>query len=292
MSLARGAGGATRAAPQTLVAAMVAIPAAGTVAAVALAYVRGGVAPVALATFALLYLVTVIGIEVGFHRYFTHRSFKCGRAVRFFLGAAGSMAGQGPVLLWTAQHREHHRFADTERDPHAPLPAGLAGFWNAHVGWLFDAAAPDIPKTVPDLLRDTTTVSVQRQYFTLFLAGLALPAAIGACAGGWMVGVESFLWGGLVRLFLVHHVTWSVNSLCHIAGARPHATKDSSRNLWILAVPTLGGAWHNNHHAFPASATNDFAAWQIDPGAWLIRGCAGIGLVWDVREPPQEWRGA
>lgn len=290
MSAAAHRQSSARAAPLPLVVAMVVVPALGVAGAAALAWYRGGVGTLALSLFVAMYLLTVVGIEVGFHRYFTHRSFKCGVALRRLIGALGSMAGQGPVLLWTAQHREHHRFADTARDPHAPLPAGLDGLWNAHVGWLFVAPAPDFAGTVPDLLRDATTMSVQRNYFAFFLLGLVLPAGIGLAFGGWGVAAECFLWGGLVRLFFVHHATWSVNSLCHAAGRRPYATQDNSRNLWILALPTLGGAWHNNHHAFPASATNDFRVWQIDPGGWLIRGWARLGLAWDVREPPAAWR--
>jgi stearoyl-CoA desaturase (delta-9 desaturase) len=162
----------------------------------------------------------------------------------------------------------------------------LAALWRAHVGWLFIARPMDLRRAVPDLLRDATSLRIQQSYLMWFGLGLILPAAIGGLFGGMRGAVEGFLWGGLVRVFVNHHATWSINSLCHAVGSRPHMTNDDSRNLWPLALPTLGGAWHNNHHAFPASATNDFRPWQIDPGAWLIRLAARLRLVWDVRRPP------
>lgn len=270
--------------PLWLVAAMVGLPPLGVVATAILAVHWGSVLPASLWLFATFYLASAIGAEVGFHRYFSHRAFKCGPTVRLVLGIFGSIAGQGPVLYWAAIHREHHRFADTEQDPHAPLPRGLSGFLRAHVGWLFASRPPDIGRALPDLLRDRVTLFVQRHYMLWFVGGLLLPAAIGGLLAGARGALEGFLWGGLVRVFVNHHVTWSVNSVCHLAGARPNATRDRSGNVWLLALPTLGGAWHNNHHAYPASATNDFHWWQLDPGAWLIRGGAACGLVWDVRE--------
>jgi stearoyl-CoA desaturase (delta-9 desaturase) len=266
--------------------AMLAIPTLGTVAAVALAALNG-ISAVALALFGALYVVTMAGVEIGMHRYFSHRAFKCSPTMRLALGIAGSMAGQGPVLFWATTHRRHHRYSDTEADPHAPLGRGVQAFCRAHVGWLFEEHRFEPGREAPDLVRDGATVTAQRHYLTWFALGLALPAVIGlAVSGTWYGALEGLLWGGLVRVFAVHHATWSVNSLCHLVGAQPWQSRDGSRNVAWLALPTLGGAWHNNHHAFPASATTSLARWQIDPSGWLISGAEAVGLVWDVRRPP------
>lgn len=282
---------AGQAPPRWLVLSMVIAPALGALGAVGLAIWRGQVSTSALILFGAFYLISAIGVEIGLHRYFSHRTFKCGPVVRFLLGAFGSMAGQGPVLFWAAVHREHHRFADTELDPHAPGPrGGVTGFWRAHIAWLFTPRVLQMSKVLPDLIRDPTTLLIQRTYGYWLLAGLAAPALLGGALGGPYGALEGFLWGGLVRMFVNHHVTWSINSVCHTFGARPNPTRDNSRNVWLLALPSLGGAWHNNHHALPRSATNDFQAWQLDPGAWIIRSAAKLGWVWDVREPPASVR--
>ena len=266
---------------------MVLTPALGVAAALAFAVWRGGVSGVAITLFVVFYLLTAIGVEIGFHRYFSHRSFKCRPGLRFVLGTLGSMAGQGPVLFWAVVHRQHHRFSDTSLDPHTPFPAGLRGFWRAHVGWMFSVSQLDFAAFGADLVRDAVTIKVHRLYFVSYAVGLAAPALIGGLYGGLVGAVEGLLWGGFVRIFANHHVTWSINSMCHLWGSSPNQTKDQSRNLWILALPSLGGAWHNNHHAYPISATNAFRWWQIDPGAWLIRGAEALGLVWDVKVPPR-----
>jgi stearoyl-CoA desaturase (delta-9 desaturase) len=264
-------------------AAMVVVPTVGTLLAAGLAWHRG-VDPVALWLFAILYFTSVVGVEIGFHRYFSHRVFKCGPAVRFGLAAAGSIAGEGPVLYWAATHRQHHLHSDTERDPHAPIEPGLAGFWHAHVGWLFEPQFLNIGAAAPDLIRDKTTLLASRLYVPIFLLGLLLPTVIGWAFAGLRGAVDGLLWGGLVRVFVAHQMTWSINSLCHLYGSRPHDTADRSRNLGALAVMTLGGSWHNNHHASPRSAFNDLEWWQLDPSAWLIRLGAGLGVLWDVRQ--------
>lgn len=281
--------------PRALVAAMILVPALGTAVAMTLAVRWGGVLPLTAILLGILYLASAAGVEVGFHRYFSHRAFKCRPATRWALGACGSLAGQGPVLFWAAIHRSHHRYSDTEQDPHTPHHRGLRGIWRAHIGWLFTALPTDLGRVVPDLVRDPTTVSIQRSYLMIFAGGLVAPAIVGGLFGGPRGAIEGFLWGGLARVFLNHHVTWSVNSICHLFGRRPNPTRDRSGNVWLLALPTMGGAWHNNHHAFPASATNDHRWWQLDPGAWLIRAAASYGLVWDVNEfsdlPKREHRG-
>ena len=271
--------------PRALVLAVVGAPVLGTAAALALAWRNGGVQAATLWVFAAFYLLSAIGVEIGFHRYFSHRSFKCSVLFRYFLGAAGSIAGQGPVLYWVCVHREHHRFADTEHDPHTPVPLSLRNFLRAHVGWLFAARPLNVAHALPDLMNDPTTLDIQRRYMLFFALGLAAPAGIGGALGGLRGAEEGLLWGGLVRVFVNHQVTWSVNSVCHLVGSRPFSTGDHSRNVWLLALPSLGGSWHNNHHAWPLFATNDRHWWQIDPGAWIIRLARLAGFVWDVRQP-------
>jgi fatty-acid desaturase/acyl carrier protein len=206
---------------------------------------------VALWLFLAFYLASAIGVEIGFHRYFTHRAFKCGPTLRLVLAAFGSMAGEGPVLFWAATHRRHHSHSDTDQDPHGPNQPGFAGFWRAHVGWLFEPQPQDAGRYVPDLIRDRTTSLANRFYLLWFTLGLALPTAIGFAFDAGRGALEGLLWGGMVRIFVAHQATWGINSMCHLFGARPYETHDDSRNFWPLVLPTLGGAWHNNHHAFP-----------------------------------------
>jgi stearoyl-CoA desaturase (Delta-9 desaturase) len=265
---------------------MVVVPTAFTLLAfgLALAY---GVSTTAILLFAVFYLITSAGVEIGLHRYFSHRAFKCGKAVRLGLGIAGSMAGQGPVLFWATTHRRHHRHSDTEDDPHSPIGHGVSGIWRAHLGWLFEEHRFEPGREVPDLVRDHATMLANRHYLLWYGFGLLLPALIAFAATGTAYGaLEGLLWGGLLRVFVVHHLIWSVNSLCHLVGRQPWKSRDESRNLAILALPSLGGAWHNHHHAFPASATTSLAWWQLDPSGWIIRGAEALGLVWDVRRPP------
>jgi len=264
---------------------MIAVPTAGVICAFAMVSHEGTISLVALALFGCFYFASVIGLEIGFHRYFSHRSFKCGPALRFILAFLGSIAGEGPVLFWAATHRRHHAVADTEDDPHGPLKPGLAGFIRAHMGWLFEPQTLEMGRICPDLIRDRTTMFAQRFYFLWVALGLLLPSAIGFMFHGARGAFDGFLWGGLVRIFIAHHATWSINSMCHLFGTRGHDTDDASRNLAPLALLTLGGSWHNNHHAFPRSAFNDFRWWQIDPSAWLIRLAAKASLVWDVQSP-------
>ncbi len=257
-------------------------PLLGTVAALALAVAWGGVSTSAVWLTFALYVLTALGIEVGYHRLFTHRAFKCAPATRFGLGVLAAMAGEGPVFFWVATHREHHRFCDKDGDPHSPHPAGFAAFWHAHIGWLIQAGDKAAPK---DLIADPTSRLLDRTYLVWFSMGLVLPAVIGSVFDGSRGALEGFLWGGLVRMFLCHQFSWSLNSLAHLIGARPYTTTDGSRNVWFLALPTLGAAWHNNHHAFPTSASNDHEWWQLDLSAWIIRAAERAGLVWDVRKP-------
>jgi stearoyl-CoA desaturase (delta-9 desaturase) len=244
-----------------------------------------------LVALGITYLLTGLGVTVGFHRLLTHRSFKTSAPVRALLAALGSMAVEGPVIEWVANHRKHHRFSDQPGDPHSPhvdraggWRGALAGLFHAHVGWILNGdAMADRQRYAKDLLADPVVGFIDRTFPAWVLAGLALPFGLGvALTGSVAGGLTALLWGGAVRIFLLHHATFSINSLCHFFGRQHFQTADESRNLLWLALPTLGEAWHNNHHAFPTSARHGLRWWQIDPSAWLIAGMERSGLVWDV----------
>ena len=244
-----------------------------------------------LVVLAICYSLTGIGITVGFHRLFTHRSFKTGPAVRLILGGLGSAAIEGPLIEWVSNHRMHHRFSDRSGDPHSPhvdhgsgWVGAFRGLAHAHLGWLLRATNTACPERyTPDLLADPMLRWIDRTFPLWVLAGLAVPFGLGVALTGTIVGgLTGLLWGGAVRILLLHHATFSVNSLCHFFGRSPFATGDHSRNLAWLALPTLGEAWHNNHHAFPTSARHGLTRWQLDPSAWLISGLERTGLAWDV----------
>ncbi len=243
-----------------------------------------------------MYVLTIGGVTLGYHRLFTHRSFKCPDVLRWALGIAGSMAAQGPVFYWVGSHRRHHQHSDEAGDPHSPHSHGgqggwavLRGWWHAHVGWMLRSEKQNYFRLVADLLRDPVAVTVNRAYVVAVLAGIALPGVIGGLiAGSWTAVLTGSLWGGLVRLFLVHHATWSINSICHLFGDAPYATADESRNNVVCAVLTLGEGWHNNHHAFPTSARHGLRWWQVDATWLVIRALRRLGLAWDVRLPSPE----
>jgi stearoyl-CoA desaturase (Delta-9 desaturase) len=244
-----------------------------------------------LLVLAITYTLSGLGITVGFHRLFTHRSFKTTRTVRALLAVLGSMAVEGPVIEWVATHRKHHRYSDRPGDPHSPhvdqapgWRGALRGLGHAHLGWMFrgkDMANP--ARYAKDLLADRDLRFISRTFPLWVVAGLALPFGLGVALTGTVVGgLTGLLWGGVVRVFLLHHVTFSINSLCHFFGQRPFATRDESRNLGWLAPIAFGEAWHNNHHAFPTSARHGLGRREIDPGAWLIAGLERCHLAWDV----------
>jgi stearoyl-CoA desaturase (Delta-9 desaturase) len=244
-----------------------------------------------LVVLAVTYALTGLGITVGFHRLFTHRSFKTSPVMRGLLAALGSAAVEGPVIEWVANHRKHHRFSDQPGDPHSPhlehaggWRGALTGLYHAHVGWIFgDEALASRERYARDLIADPVVSFVDRTFLVWVIAGLAFPFGLGYALTGTLVGgLTGLLWGGAVRMFFLHHATFSINSLCHFFGRHSFATGDESRNLAWLALPTLGEAWHNNHHAFPTSAHHGLRWWQLDPSAWLIDGLARVGLVWDV----------
>jgi stearoyl-CoA desaturase (Delta-9 desaturase) len=244
-----------------------------------------------VAVFLIMYSLTGLGVTVGFHRYLTHRSFKTSKPVRLTLGILGSAAIEGPVIAWVADHRKHHAFSDEEGDPHSPH-VGHGGGWrgvlkgllHAHVGWLFihtDRGRKE--RYAPDLLADPVIRYVDRTFLVWALGGLAVPFFLGLAIGGSLyAGLTGLLWGGLVRAFVLHHVTYSINSLCHFFGRRSFETGDESRNLAWLAPLSFGEAWHNNHHAFPTSASHGLRRTQVDLSAVVIRVLERLGLVWDV----------
>ena len=244
-----------------------------------------------LVVLAVCYALTGLGITVGYHRLLTHRSFKTSAPMRALFAALGSAAIEGPVIEWVANHRKPHRFSDLPGDPHSPhLDHGggwrgaLGGLFHAHVGWIFaDQELASEERYAKDLLTDPVVRFVDRTFLLWVFVGLAVPFALGfALTGSFVGGLTGLLWGGAVRIFLLHHSTFSINSLCHFFGRRRFATGDESRNLLWLSLPTLGEAWHNNHHAFPTSARHGLRWWQLDPSAWLIAGLERTGLIWDV----------
>jgi stearoyl-CoA desaturase (delta-9 desaturase) len=241
-----------------------------------------------------MYLFTGFGINMGFHRLFTHRSFQCATAVRALLGVAGSMSAQGPLFFWAACHRRHHRSSDEPGDPHSPHHYGggargvLRGWLHAHVWWMFHHQPENYFRLIPDLLRDRLARIVNRGYFYWIGLGLLVPFAIGGLVTrSWGGALTGLLWGGLVRTFLVHHTTWSINSVCHMFGARPFDTGDESRNNYLCALLTFGEGFHNNHHAFPTSARHGLRWWELDLVYVMIRSLGALGLVWDVKLPDE-----
>ena len=241
-----------------------------------------------------MYVICGFGITVGYHRLFSHRSFKTGPVTRATLGILGCMTLQGTITQWVTDHRRHHALSDREGDPHSPhLASGalapLKGLFHAHVGWLFMTKGTAHQERLGrDLAADPVVRTVDRLYFLWVALSLGIPFGIGFAVGGLALGLEVFVWGGLVRLFLFQHATFSVNSICHTFGRRDYASDDHSRNVPLLAIPTLGEAWHNNHHAFPGSAVHGLGRRQIDISAAVIRMLERLGLAWDVKRPTAE----
>ena len=239
-----------------------------------------------------MYALTTLGLELGFHRYFSHRAFETTAVVRIALAILGSMAVGGGVIYWVAHHRRHHQYADCLGDLHSPHLEGdkilerLRGLWYAHVGWILKGEVSNSMLFAKDLLRDPVIAKINRLQPVWIVLGLVIPAALGGMiTGTWLGVIRGFIWGGLVRIFLVHQFIWSTNSICHVYGSRPFNTGDrSTNNIW-LAIPTCGQSWHNNHHAFPNSAIVGLEWWQVDLSAWVIRALEAAGLVWNVKVP-------
>ncbi len=268
----------------------VVLPFAATIAAVALLW-NELVSPADLVIAAVMYVLTAVGITVGFHRLLTHRSFQTSKPLEYAFAVFGSMAVQGPVISWVADHRKHHAHTDEEGDPHSPhvghdggLRGMLAGLWHAHAGWLMSSQGrADWKRHAPDLYEDPGMRAISRNFVPLVLASLALPAVAGYLVSGTLAGAATgLLWGGLVRIFFVHHVTWSVNSVCHFFGSRRFDTDDHSTNVFWLSVPSLGESWHHNHHAFPRSARHGLRRGELDPSAAIITAMEKLGIAWNV----------
>ena len=234
------------------------------------------VGPVDLVIMAVLYCITGFGITVGFHRLLTHRAFQVSKPVEYAFAVAGSMAVQGPVIAWVADHRLHHAKTDIEGDPHSPHighGSGLRGLWHAHAGWLMESqGSAEFRKYAPDLCEDRGMRWISRNFLLFVLLSLVVPFALGFVVHGFSLtaALWTLLWAGFVRIFFIHHVTWSINSVCHFWGRRRFAVEDRSTNVFWLALPTLGEAWHHNHHAFPRSARQGLGRWEVDLSAALI----------------------
>ncbi|RTL62231.1 MAG: acyl-CoA desaturase [Pseudonocardiaceae bacterium] len=274
-----------------LVLTFVAVPLLALVAAVPLAW-GWGLSVVDVVIALVFYVVSGLGVTVGFHRYFTHGSFKANRPLRIALAVAGSLAFQGTVTGWVADHRRHHAFSDKAGDPHSPWlfgtrPGALArGMWHSHVGWLFERDRTNAARFAPDLLADRDIVRVDKAFLPLAIASLLLPGVIGGLVTGSFAGaLTAIFWAGLVRIALLHHVTWSINSICHMWGDRPFAARDRSVNVWWLAIASFGESWHNLHHADPTCARHGVKRGQVDLSAMVIRGFEKAGWATAVRWP-------
>ncbi|HEY1570018.1 MAG TPA: acyl-CoA desaturase [Pseudonocardiaceae bacterium] len=271
----------------------VAVPMVGLVTAIPFAW-GWGLSWVDVVLAVVFFYLSGLGVTIGYHRHFTHSSFKARRWLRVVLAVCGGMAVQGPVIIWVADHRRHHAFSDREGDPHSPWlfgtsPVAIArGFWHAHMGWLFDRDLTNKQRFAPDLMADEDIVRVSKLFWLTTIASLALPALLGGLiTWSWWGALTGFFWAGLVRTAVLHHVTWSTNSICHMLGERPFAARDRSANFWPLAVLSFGESWHNLHHADPTCARHGVKRGQIDTSARLIWMFEKFGWVRDVRWPTQ-----
>ena len=271
----------------------VVLPFIGFIAAIVLLW-GGAVSWLDLAILAVMYVAVGLGVTVGFHRMLTHRAFDAKPWVRGTFAILGSMSVQGAVIHWVADHRRHHAFTDEEGDPHSPhlhaadgVKGIIGGLWHSHMGWLFEGQRTSARRFAPDLRKDPLIRWVDK-YFPLWaLLGLAIPALLGFVLSGgspW-AAFTAFVWAGLARVFLLHHATWSVNSICHMYGRKSFDIEDESRDNWAVAMISLGEGWHHSHHAFPTSARHGLNRHQIDPSYAVIRTLERVGLVWNVKRP-------
>jgi stearoyl-CoA desaturase (Delta-9 desaturase) len=250
-----------------------------------------------LAILAVMYVLTGFGVTVGFHRLLTHRAFETYRPIKYALAALGSMAVEGPAIVWVADHRKHHTFADEEGDPHSPhvdfedgFRGAMRGLWHAHMGWLFDEQGrAETKRYARDLLADSGLRYITKHFLAIVVLGLAIPFVAGVALTQTLAGgLTAVFWGGLVRIFFIHHTSWSINSVCHFFGKRRFETDDQSTNVFWLALPSFGESWHHNHHAFPTSARHGLRWWEIDTSALLIGALERLGLAWNVVKVPPE----
>jgi stearoyl-CoA desaturase (Delta-9 desaturase) len=271
--------------------AAVIVPALAFVLAVVLLWNRA-MGPADLAILAVMYVLTALGVTIGYHRLFTHRSFEAVVPLQYLLAVLGSMAAQGPLAHWVADHRKHHAHTDEEGDPHSPhvhdhgngVRGVFLGLAHAHFGWLLSAhGRAEHSRYARDIVEHPGLYRVHKRFEVIVLLGLLAPALAGYLLSGSLAGAATgLLWGGFVRVFLLHHVTWSINSVCHYYGRRRFDVEDRSTNVFWLALPSLGEAWHHNHHAFPRSAEHGLRWWELDPSAWVIRALESVGLARQV----------
>ncbi len=272
------------------------VPPAGCLAAMILLWQYGWMGWLYLAMVIAGWVITASGVTVGFHRLLSHRSFETYGWVKAVWAMIGALSVQGNPLVWCAVHRRHHERSDKIGDPHSPnlhgagLRGMLKGLWHGQVGWLFSGfwSYPDLKRYIPDLLKQRSLVAVGNSYFLFVLFSLAIPTAIGYLLEGPFGALLGFLWGGLVRVFLTHHITWSINSICHVFGQRPYESGDLSTNNFACGVLALGEGWHNNHHAFPSLAKFGFRWWQFDFSWWVIQTMRICGLAWNIKKPTPE----
>ena len=248
----------------------------------------------------VMYVLTGLGVTVGFHRLLTHRAFQTYDPIRYGFAVLGSLSVQGPVNTWVADHRKHHAHTDKEGDPHSPhvgrgdgLKGIFGGLWHAHIGWSFsDHGLADEKRYARELNEDAGMRWISKYFLIFLVISLVIPTAAGYLVSGTLAGAATgLLWGGLVRIFLVHHITWSINSICHFMGTRRFDTDDESTNVFWLSLPSFGESWHHNHHAFPRAANNGLRRRELDPSAWVITGLEKLGLAWNVvRISPERQR--
>jgi stearoyl-CoA desaturase (Delta-9 desaturase) len=279
----------------------VVLPFAGLLAAIVLLW-NTAIGPLQLAVMVGLYVITALGITLGYHRMFTHRAMETSKPVRAIVAVMGSMAIQGGVITWVADHRKHHAFTDQDGDPHSPHGHGTGfanaakGLYHAHIGWLFETVGTsERERFAPDLCKDRTLVLIDKLFFLWVVLSFAIPFGLGwLIGGGFVAALTTLLWAGLVRVFVLHHVTWSINSVCHFFGRRRFDVEDESRNVFWLAPFSMGEAWHHNHHAFPTSAFHGLRFWErvTDPTGVVILLMEKTGLVWNVvRISPERQEG-
>jgi stearoyl-CoA desaturase (delta-9 desaturase) len=278
-----------------LLVVFVVLPFLAVLAAVPLAWGAGWLGWSDVLIFTVFYLVSGLGVTVGFHRYFTHGSFKAKRPLRIALALAGSISLEMSVTDWVATHRRHHKYSDVEGDPHSPWRFGndwkalTKGLFFAHVGWLFSEERTNRAKYAPDLVADKDIERIHRLFPLLVAGSMLLPGLIGGLVTwSWFGALTAFFWGSLVRVSLLHHVTWSINSVCHVFGNEDFTTRDRSRNVWWLAIPSFGESWHNLHHADPTCARHGVLKGQLDSSARVIRWFEQLGWASNVRWPNQE----
>src|ERR1700758_3360245 len=272
------------------------LPLVGVIAAIVLLWNQAA-GPLEVALLVGLSLLPALGVTLGYHRMFTHRAFESSRVFRAVVAVLGSMAVQGSVITWVADHRKHHTFTDQAGDPHSPhlsgpgFWGGVKGLWHAHVGWLFETVGTaERERFAADLLRDRVVRVVDKLFFLWVVLGFVIPFGLGWIVGGGLgTALTALIWGGFVRMFLLHHVTWSINSVCHFVGRRRFDVDDESRNVFWLAPFSMGEAWHHHHHAFPTSAFHGLRLWEriADPTGLIIALLEKLGLVWNgVRVSP------